>query len=81
MVALTAPPAQRKSQRRRPSSTKLSSRETHNRSVMRRHSREHTCMQEFRLLRDDSAKSDTSTQGIRHPIPTTPPGDPHNAFS
>lgn len=32
-------------------------------------------------IRDDSAKSDTSTQGIRHPIPTTPPGDPHNAFS
>ena len=28
-----------------------------------------------------AAKSDTSTQGIRHPIPTTPPGDPHNAFS
>ena len=49
-VALTAPPAQRKSQRRRPSSTKLlSSRETHNRSAMRRHSREHTCMQEVRL--------------------------------
>ena len=82
MVALTAPPAGNERVKDEDPRARSSARARHTTvpSCVDTQGNTHACKSSD-CIRDDSAKSDTSTQGIRHPIPTTPPGDPHNAFS